>query len=72
MGRPRNEAKKNRVFESIEAHYRSFFRGVGLHGSALDDALDYALNRGFTKEWAARLALAGGKHRTLLNEEKAA
>lgn len=70
MGQKRKEPKKNRVIETIEKHYRSFFLGVGLHGTALTAALDYVLNRGFTREAAARLARAGGNPRALLNQEE--
>ncbi len=68
MGRPRNESKKLKILASIEAHYRSFFEGLGLKGDVLKQGMDYVMNHGFTMQAAARLALAGGNHRALLEK----
>lgn len=71
MGRPRNEPTKARIFKTIEDHYRSFFEGLGLRGPQVEEGLDY-ITRGYTKEAAAKIVLAGGDFTELTQGGKAA
>jgi hypothetical protein len=66
MGRNRSDPTKAQISASIDAQCRTMLKEWGLTRAQIKDALDY-INRGYTMEAAAKLAIAGGDTSAVLD-----